>query len=302
MRRRGISFKIILAIFALIVVLNTLQMARSIYFPAPFAEINIFELLEPPLNIAHRGASGNYPENTIKAFERALEKGADVLELDIWLTEDFHPAVIHDRTVDRTTDGEGFVSSFSREELQELDAGYNFSTPEGEYPFRGQGLQVPMLDEVLAAFPDEPIMIEIKRPGVASAEVVARTIMEAGAQDQVFVGSFNSHTIEHFRRLMPDIPTAASWKEVRRFYLLAHAGLAGWLNWGFEGLFIPPNEDGFPILTAPFLAAAHAAGRHTFIWTINERERMERFLEVGVKGIITDYPARLLEIMAERLP
>ncbi len=293
--------KVILIIVVGLLFLNTLQFTKSIFFPSPYRDLDVFFSLEPPLNIAHRGASGNYPENTLKAFSRAIEKGADALELDIWLTEDFHPAVIHDRTVDRTTDGEGYVSSFTREEIRKLDAGYRFSTPDGEYPFRGKGIKIPMLDEVLEAFPDIPVMIEIKRPGVASAEIVARVIEEAEAENRVFVGTMNNHTIEHFRRIMPEIPTAASWREVRRFFFLSHFGLAGWMDWDFEGLFIPPQVDFFPLLTAPLLAGSRAGGYPIFLWTINEPERMQRFLEAGVHGIITDYPGLLVNIMREWL-
>ncbi len=301
MQKFRITKRTIFILVVAIILLNTLQMVKSIYFPNPPADLPFFHLLEPPINIAHRGASGTYPENTIKAFERAIEKGADALELDIWLTEDFHPAVIHDRTVDRTTDGSGPVSSFTREEIQQLDAGYRFSTPEGEYPFRGKGLQVPMLDEVLEAFPEMPIMIEIKRAGVASAEIVARVIEEAEAEKRVFVGTSNYHTIEHFRRIMPEVPTAASLREVRRFFSLAHFGLAGWMNWDFEGLFVPPQINFLPLVTAPFVAGARAGGYPVFLWTINEGDRMERFLEAGVPGIITDYPGKLREIMEGRL-
>jgi len=301
LRRFGKTFKVVISIVGIMVLINTFQMAKSVYFPAPYAELETFSLFEPPLNIAHRGASGDYPENTLKAFSRAVEKGAHILELDIWLTEDFHPAVIHDRTVDRTTDGQGFVSSFTREEIQKLDAGYRFSTSEGDYPFRGKGLKIPMLDEVLEQFPDTPVMIEIKRPGIASAEIVARVIEEADAENRVFVGTMNSHTIEQFRRIMPEVPTAASWKEIRRFFYAAHVGLAWLMNWQFEGLFVPPQLNRFPILTAPFLAGARAGGYPIFLWTINEPDRMERFLEAGVHGIITDFPGILSNILNERV-
>ncbi len=300
MRRFGKIFKVIISIVGILVLVNTFQMVKSVYFPEPYTDLETFSLFEPPLNIAHRGASGNYPENTLMAFARAIEKGADTLELDIWLTEDFHPAVIHDRTVNRTTDGQGFVSSFTREEIQKLDAGYRFSTPEGDYPFRGMGLKVPMLDEVLETFPDIPVMIEIKRPGIASAEIVARVIEEANAENRVFVGTMNNYTIEHFRRIMPEVPTAASLKEIRRFFYSAHVGMAWFMNWDFEGLFVPPQINRFPILTAPFLAGARAGGYPIFLWTINEPDRMERFLEAGVHGIITDFPGILRNILDQR--
>jgi len=112
---------------------------------------------------AHRGASGAVPENTIEAFETALREGAEILELDVHGTRDGHVVVIHDATLERTTDGSGPVREHTLEEILRLDAGYRFESEPGEYPFRGKGLRIPTLADVLERFPDTPLNIEVKQ-------------------------------------------------------------------------------------------------------------------------------------------
>src|SRR5215208_4358914 len=132
---------------------------------------------EWPLNLAHRGASALAPENTFEAFRLAVEDGAGGLELDVHMTRDGHIVVIHDATVDRTTNGSGAVSEMTLDELRRLDAGYNFSPDGGPTrPYRGRGIRVPTFGEVLEEFPRVAVNIEIKLGSPGIEESVLRVL------------------------------------------------------------------------------------------------------------------------------
>src|SRR5918993_3646085 len=155
---------------------------------------------EWPVNLAHRGASALAPENTIEAFRLAVEAGAGGLELDVHLTRDGHVVVLHDATVDRTTDGEGPVSEMTLEELRAFDAGHNFSPDGGpSRPYRGRGVRVPILEEVLREFPGVAVNIDIKagRPGIEAA--VLGVLREADALGRVIVVSTTHANVKRFR-------------------------------------------------------------------------------------------------------
>ncbi|WP_052291983.1 glycerophosphodiester phosphodiesterase family protein [Natranaerobius thermophilus] len=214
MKHLHITIKITAIIIVLILLLNTIQIIKGSYYPVPMPEDNFFGQVEQPVNVAHRGASGKAPENTIIAFEKATKKGADALELDVWLTKDDIPVAIHDETVDRTTDGEGKVRSFTLEELQEWDAGYGIKS-NGKYPFKDQGVIIPTLDEVLSEFPNKPIVVELKKEGEKSAQAVAEVISDHNAQERVLVASMNTNTVKELRN---HLPNTRLWLALERSY------------------------------------------------------------------------------------
>lgn len=284
------------ALLALLLITNSTQLMKSSFFKEPPSKENFFELIEAPVNIAHRGASGDYPENTMLAFEKALEQGADVLEFDVWLTKDNKVVVIHDEKVDRTTDGEGKVRDFVLQEVQNLDAAYNFK-PEDNYPFRGKNIKIPTLREVLTEYQEKPIVIEVKKPGKHMATQVAEVITEADAVERVLLASTDSQTIKELRNLLPEVSTAACHGEVTQFYFLSKTGIAGFLEFDFDALLIPTYYKGLPVITKPFRAAAQAKGIPIHVWTINETEKMKELLDIGVHGILTDFPCKLKEVI-----
>lgn len=280
-------------LLVVLVLLQSCQYFKAVQFPREKSRDGFFAHIHTPGNIAHRGASGRYPENTIPAFSEALRKGAVAIELDVWITKDDEVVVIHDKTVDRTTNAEGNVGDFTLEEIQKLDAAYHF-LPERNYPFRGKGIYIPTLDEVLERFSDTPVLVEIKEGGKQAALLVAEVIKKKAAQDRVLLASFNDRTLRIVGNSLPGVPRTAGSFEVFGFYVLAHLGVAGLMPWSFEGLFIPPKMGVFPILTFPMRNASIAAGMHTYVWTINDEQQMKRLLMLrGVDGILTDYPAEL---------
>ena len=158
-----------------------------------------------PLVIAHRGGAGLWPENTLHAFKQAQLLGVDVIEMDVRSTSDGVLVVLHDATVERTTDGKGRVGEMTLAELSRLDAGYKWSSDGGKtFPFRGQGIVVPTLQEVFTALPEMRFNIEPKQDAPSMAQPLCRLIREHRMADKVMLGSFSSTVLEEFRRECPE--------------------------------------------------------------------------------------------------
>src|SRR5918992_5358391 len=176
---------------------------------------------EWPVNLAHRGASALAPENTIEAFRLAVEAGAGGLELDVHMTRDGHIVVIHDATVDRTTNGSGAVSEITLDELRGFDAGYHFSSDGGpSRPYRGRGVRVPTLGEVLEEFPGVAVNIDIKAGAPGIEETVFRVLREADALRRVLVVSIPHAIVKRFRKISGGhVSTGASRREIGIFFI-----------------------------------------------------------------------------------
>ena len=254
--------------------------------------------LTPPLAIAHRGGAGLWPENTLCAFQRAMAMKVDVLETDIHSTADGALVLIHDPTVDRTTNGSGMVNQLSLKQLKSLDAGYRWSGDGGRsFPFRGQGITVPTLEEVFSACPEARFNIDIKQVRPSLAKRFCQAIRDFGMEARVMVASFSSRALREFRRTCPYIATSASEGEARLFYLLT-------LLWpwaasaptGCYALQVPLSRNGVRLMARRFLTSAHRRNLHVHAWTVNEAPEMEELIRLGVDGIVTDYPDRLLHL------
>jgi glycerophosphoryl diester phosphodiesterase len=252
-----------------------------------------------PLLIAHRGGSGLKPENTLAAFLDAdsLWK-ADMIELDVHATADGHCVVIHDPTVDRTTNGSGAVAAMTLVELQELDAGYHF-TPDGgnTFPLRGQRIHVPTIEEVFAALPSMRFTVELK---TAAAQVpLFRAITEYQATNRVIAaGERNAYrTLFHAYRGA----ISASLEQALPFYLMHRLRLTAFFRMRADVVQMPEYYRGRRMLTPRLVADAHARGIAVHIWTVNDIADMHRLLDWGVDGLISDYPDRLAQVLHERV-
>ncbi|HEX5724941.1 MAG TPA: glycerophosphodiester phosphodiesterase [Longimicrobiaceae bacterium] len=248
-----------------------------------------------PLLIAHRGGSALAPENTLLAFRRALEWwGADLLEIDVQPTRDGEAVVIHDETVDRTTDGSGPVSAFTVDELRRLDAGHRF-TPDGgaTFPCRGGAARLSTLREVLAALPRARVNVEIKDGRAQPA--VWDTIHEAGAQHRVLVAAGKRANRSRFGAYAG--PTSASGEELYAFYLhhLLHATPLH--APGVDAFQLPERHGGRRVLSPRLVREAHARNVAVHVWTVDEESDMRRLLGWEVDGIITDRPDRLARVL-----
>lgn len=246
------------------------------------------------LVIGHRGASAQAPENTLAAFRQALAAGADALELDVHATADGEVVVMHDARVARTTDGAGAIGAMTLAELRRLDAGARF-TPDGgrSFPYRGRGVVVPTLGDVLDAFPGVPLVVELK---TALAAAGTRAALERhGAAGRCVVASFDAAALAPFRG--GPFALGASPRETAR--LLA-ATLAGGrpAAAGYAALCTPRRWRGLPLPVAGFVRALAPAGRAVHVWTVDDPETALSLWRSGVQGIITNDPAAMVRARA----
>jgi glycerophosphoryl diester phosphodiesterase len=247
--------------------------------------------------MAHRGGEKLWPSNTIYAYQRAVDLGVDALELDIHLSADGALIVRHDPVVDTTTNGQGAIADLTLAQIKALDAGYTWSSDGGRsFPFRGQGVNIPSLDEVFAAFPGICINIDIKPDDDRATDFLVETIRRYNRQTGVRIGSFNDRQLARFRRALPETPTAAGARETKTFYLLSRIGLSRLYRPPCQAFQVPEFAGRVHLVTPAFIRAAHAAGIEVHVWTVDEIDDMQRLIHWGVDGLITDYPDRLMEI------
>ena len=250
--------------------------------------------------MAHRGGGGLWPENTLYAFERAVEIGADVIETEVHSTADNTLVFIHDETVDRTTNGTGPVNSLSLKELKKIDAGYHWTADGGRtFPFRGKGITVPTLEEVFTALPDQRINIDMKQINPPLAAQLCEMIHAFDMVEKVMVASFSNKALRDFRQICPTVATSASRREVTLFFLSNLIFLGAAYGPACHALQIPEYSSGLHVLTKRFLQTAHGHNLKVHVWTVNQLEDMKRLLELGVDGIITDYPDRLIPLLID---
>ena len=235
--------------------------------------------------VAHRGAAAQAPENTMEAFRLGVEAGADAIELDVHLTADGQLAVIHDETLDRTTDRTGRVADLTMAQVREADAGATFARPDDSgLPFAGRGLTVPTLSEVLEWLPDDiGLVIEIKARAAADAVVDAvrgHPVREA----RLAVISFDEATIDRVRELDQGIKTG--------YLLVPSQPVEPALVWATEHghAGVHPWEGDLGMDPLPLLAQANAFGREIGCYVVNDPERMKHLAACGIWGFVTDVP------------
>jgi glycerophosphoryl diester phosphodiesterase len=253
-----------------------------------------------PLVFGHRGGSRLAPENTLAAFDRAVAEGVDGLELDVRLSRDGEVVVCHDPTVDRTCDGRGAVADLMAADLARLDAGYRYSPGDGSHPFRGCGVAVPALRDVLARYPAQRVIVELKDNTVALAGAAVEVVREALAFDRVCFGSFQRDVIRAVRRIAPSATTSGSREEVFTAVLCSRAGFLPPIR-GYRALQVPEQREGVQVVTPGFVRAAHRAGIPVQVWVIDGPAQIRQLLAWGVDGIITDRPDVAVPTVAECL-
>jgi glycerophosphoryl diester phosphodiesterase len=256
-----------------------------------------------PTVIGHRGASGELPENTVEAFERALAQGAEILESDVHVTRDGALVLIHDDVVERTTDGRGRVAELALAELRALDAGALFSPRrDGEFPFRGQGFAIPILAEVLKKFPTARFNLELKQRLPALIEGTVALLRRLRCEDRVLLAAADDG-------LMADLRAHLAKTGVRPAVGASAGDVIAFIRAAIDGsppapgpmaLQVPPDFGGRPLVTREFVAHAHRHDLVVHVWTVNEPTEMERLLDLGVDGLMSDFPGRLSEVVRKR--
>lgn len=253
-------------------------------------------------NYAHRGGAANAPENTIFAFERGVEAGADGLEMDVQISGDGELFVIHDDMVDRTTNGSGVIRAMNREEIARLDAGHRF---EGT---AGIGVCIPTFREVLRRFPENFINVEIKSDSPEAVGAMLDALSECDAFDRTIVASASQGKMNRLRRESrrrvrargePRVMTSATLPEIAVFSLAARLGLEALVPTPYVALQVPVEYRGITVVTRRFVRAAHSVGVRVDVWTVDEAEEMRRLERLGVDGIMTDRPDVLSEVLSQ---
>lgn len=244
-----------------------------------------------PRVFGHRGAAGEAPENTMVSFERAAACGADVFELDVHATRDGTIVVLHDPTLERTTDGAGPVKEITWAELQRLDAGHHFSVDGNAFPFRGRDVRVPSLAELFARFPEACFNIEVKQAEPQIARDVVQLVFLYGLGPRVVLAAEHDEIMQQVRAAAAgSIATSYATGEVADFIFKLRDGALAEHHPVGRALQIPVSFNGIDLVTAESVRAAHDLGLEMHVWTINDRDEMERLLDLGVDGIISDLP------------
>ena len=238
-----------------------------------------------PLVISHKGCGGHAPENTLAGVRKAIALGADAVEVDVQISADGVPVVIHDSTVDRTADGSGSVQTATLEELRELNA----ATAHPRWPHREQ---IPTLAEVIQETRDKIVLvIEIKHVDIEGA--VLEVIRMNGAVENVWIWSTHPHVVGQLRQYQPTIPAALltggeQWWDMTLFFREAL-----WRN-------AQACSVNHSVLTPEVARAGRLHGLGPYTWTVNEEQDMHRVLDCGVTGVVTDYPDLLRRVMEQR--
>ena len=248
-------------------------------------------LLDPDRRpiIGHRGNAAHTPENTMESFRQALAGGAECVELDVRLSADGVPVIMHDATLDRTTDAVGAVASHSAERIRAANAAARFTRDGGRtFPYRDQGLRVPTFEDVLTELVDVPLLLEIKTPETSA--VTRRLIERHGAESRCVIESFDARALEPFRGSR--IAIGASRADVARLFsrIVMRRPVR---SLPYSVMCLPPRVRGLPIPIGALVNLTRPAGCLIHVWTINDPEEARRLWSAGVRGIVSDDPALL---------
>jgi glycerophosphoryl diester phosphodiesterase len=264
---------------------------------------------------AHQGGAWESPSSTLFAIRRAVAAGANAIELDVHATADGELVVCHDETVDRTTNGRGRIADLTLAELKALDNAYWFipgadvtpGRPEADYPYRGRAdrdpeFKIATLREVFEAFPGLVLNLDIKQtaPVVPPYEAaLAGLLSEYGRRDDVIVASFLDSATDAFSAAAPDVPTSAGTLATATFWRALHEGeeLPDLRAVAFQ---VPERQGDLVVVDEAFVEAAHGRGIAVHVWTVNDAEAMQRLVDLGVDGIISDLPTTLSGVLSRR--
>jgi glycerophosphoryl diester phosphodiesterase len=251
-----------------------------------------------PVAIAHRGGAEEAPENTLEAFAAAVALGYRVLETDAHVTRDGVVVAFHDACLDGITDRTGAIAALPIAEVESADAGFTFSPDGGgSFPFRARGVRVPRLETLLLRWPHARVNVDPKDD--ACVEPLVALLDRLDAWDRVNVGSFSDRRLRRIRVLSRG--RACTSMGPCAVAVARAASLCGRMpRQGAECVQVPVSIGGIRIVTSGFIRAAHRAGLHVHVWTVNDPATMHELLELGVDGVMTDRPRVLRDVMAER--
>ncbi len=259
-----------------------------------------FFIPEPRI-FAHRGDAAHFPENTLPSFQSAIEIGADVIETDVQRSKDGRFMIFHDDTIDRVTEGRGRIGDYTMQELKRLDAGYRYSADAESFPFRGKKIAIPSLEEVLREFPQQRFNIDLKADDPSQAGDYCALIRGCDAAERVLTASEFTGNLKVVRRLLPEMATSASHREVARVFFLYRSGLLfAKRGMATDALQIPEYYCNWHVASPGMVRQVSRKNIRVHVWTVNAEADMRRLLDAGVDGIITDDPHLLKKVLESR--
>lgn len=258
--------------------------------------------VDTPTVIGHRGTAGTHPENTLEGFAAALEAGAQILESDVHVSRDGVPILLHDPDLGRVTNGAGGAAELDWSEIASLDAGHRFDGAEDETPadpaaFRGRGFAIPSLEQAFERFPNARFNLEVKCHDAAAIQATLDLVARYDRADRTLLAAGEDAIMRDLRAAVADHAVApamgASLGEI--VASISSALGRGEMPAGVMALQIPAEFGGAPLATPELVEHAHAHGVAVHVWTINALAEIERLLDLGVDGIVTDHPGRMAD-------
>ena len=253
-----------------------------------------------PHIIAHQGSSLDLPPNTLEAFQLALDQGADIIELDIWRSKDGTWVVIHDRNLSRITGVNKDITKLTFEEIQLLDAGYNFSDSSGNYLYRNKGYKIPSLEQVFKQFNNEKINIEIKTVSKLGLSDLVQMIKKYQMEKKVLVVSFSYNVIKKFRKISNNqIATAASKSDIMR---MIYFGKLPWYKIRFDAFQIPfysKKVERYGLKNTEWIGKMRSKGMEVHYWTVDNSEDIKKAFSIGAGGVITNKPKIAYDLLVQ---
>ena len=253
-----------------------------------------------PHIIAHQGSSLDLPPNTLEAFQLALDQGADIIELDIWRSKDGTWVVIHDRNLSRITGVNKDITKLTFEEIQLLDAGYNFSDSSGNYLYRNKGYKIPSLEQVFKQFNNEKINIEIKTVSKLGLSDLVQMIKKYQMEKKVLVVSFSYNVIKKFRKISNNqIATAASKSDIMR---MIYFGKLPWYKIRFDAFQIPfysKKVERYGLKNTEWISKMRSKGMEVHYWTVDNSEDIKKAFSIGAGGVITNKPKIAYDLLVQ---
>ena len=253
-----------------------------------------------PHIIAHQGSSLDLPPNTLEAFQLALDQGADIIELDIWRSKDGTWVVIHDRNLSRITGVNKDITKLTFEEIQLLDAGYNFSDSSGNYLYRNKGYKIPSLEQVFKQFNNEKINIEIKTVSKLGLSDLVQMIKKYQMEKKVLVVSFSYNVIKKFRKISNNqIATAASKSDIMR---MIYFGKLPWYKIRFDAFQMPfysKKVERYGLKNTEWIVKMRSKGMEVHYWTVDNSEDIKKAFSIGAGGVITNKPKIAYDLLVQ---
>jgi glycerophosphoryl diester phosphodiesterase len=253
-----------------------------------------------PHIIAHQGSSLDLPPNTLEAFQLALDQGADIIELDIWRSKDGTWVVIHDRNLSRITGVNKDITKLTVEEIQLLDAGYNFSDSSGNYLYRNRGYKIPSLEQVFKQFNNEKINIEIKTVSKLGLSDLVQMIKKYQMEKKVLVVSFSYNVIKKFRKISNNqIATAASKSDIMR---MIYFGKLPWYKIRFDAFQMPfysKKVERYGLKNTEWIGKMRSKGMEVHYWTVDNSEDIKKAFSIGAGGVITNKPKIAYDLLVQ---